>query len=79
MFWYLTYILIFVEVTCPGFLLSESKLKYTCTDKNNFRSICTFNCENGYDIKPGMSRVIVCSKSGIWKGSIPKCRGIIII
>lgn len=66
---------IVVEVTCPSLRPTMSKLSYTCTDENKFRSICSYACAKGYDIKPGMSRVRVCTQYKFWRGSIPECTG----
>lgn len=67
-----------VEKTCPALLPEVDNLKYTCTDSNKFRSICTYSCDNGYDITPGMSRVRVCTAFGTWRGSKPRCTGKIV-
>lgn len=61
------------KVTCPRLLPSTSYLTYKCSDENKFRSICTYSCPDGYDIKSGMSRVRVCTRFGTWKGIEPKC------
>lgn len=61
------------KVTCPRLLPSTTFVKYNCSDGNRFRSICTYSCSDGYDIKPGMSRVRVCTKFGTWKGLEPIC------
>eukprot|EP00105_Crassostrea_gigas_P019111 XP_011437468.1 PREDICTED: uncharacterized protein LOC105335342 [Crassostrea gigas] len=62
--------------TCPTLLPAIGNLKYTCTDSNKFRSICTYSCATGYDITPGMSRVRVCTAFGTWRGSEPSCTDI---
>lgn len=58
---------------CPQLLPPTKYLQYTCTDGNNFRSICTYSCPEGYDIRSGMSRVRVCTQYGTWRGYEPKC------
>lgn len=65
----------FAEITCPTLPPSTAYLKYNCSDGNSFRSICTYSCRDGYDIKSGMSRVRVCTRFGTWKGNEPICIG----
>lgn len=65
----------FAEITCPRLLPSTAHLRYHCSDENRFRSICTYSCPDGYDIKSGMSRVRVCTQYGTWKGIEPICIG----
>lgn len=59
--------------TCPVLRRTDSLLQITCTNGNEFRSICTYSCPYGYEIKSGMSRVRVCTQGGWWSGSIPSC------
>lgn len=61
------------KITCPRLLPSTAHLRYHCSDENRFRSICTYSCPDGYDIKSGMSRVRVCTQFGTWKGIEPIC------
>lgn len=63
------------EKTCPTLQPSVGNLKYLCTDENKYRSVCTYFCEKGYDITPGMSRVRVCTANGSWRGDKPTCKG----
>ena len=63
------------EKTCPSLPPAVGSLKYTCTDENKYRSICTYSCASGYDITPGMSRVRVCTAYGTWRGAEPTCTG----
>jgi len=54
-------------VTCP----TQRPLpgaNLTCTDGNNFRSVCTFQCKTGYDMPPRVSKTVVCTKYGTWRG-----------
>ncbi|XP_061173455.1 uncharacterized protein LOC133182624 [Saccostrea echinata] len=62
--------------TCPTLPPAVGNLKYTCTDDNKFRSICTYSCAIGYDITPGMSRVRICTAYGFWRGEEPTCRDV---
>ncbi|XP_062584887.1 uncharacterized protein LOC134246515 [Saccostrea cucullata] len=62
--------------TCPTLLPAVGILNYTCTDSNNFRSICTYSCANGFDITPGMSRVRICTAYGFWRGEEPTCKDV---
>lgn len=66
---------LFVEHTCPVLLRTDLLLQFTCTNGNEFRSICTYSCPYGYEIKSGMSRVRVCTQGGWWSGSVPSCIG----
>ncbi|XP_069124618.1 sushi, von Willebrand factor type A, EGF and pentraxin domain-containing protein 1-like [Argopecten irradians] len=60
------------RVTCDE-LIAPPGMTLTCTDGNNFRSKCTYRCGEGFDIRPGMTRVRVCTSSGQWRGNIPTC------
>lgn len=59
--------------TCPVLEQTDSLLQFTCTNGNEFRSICTYSCPYGYGIKSGMSHVRVCTQGGRWSGSVPTC------
>ncbi|XP_067655947.1 sushi, von Willebrand factor type A, EGF and pentraxin domain-containing protein 1-like [Haliotis asinina] len=59
-------------LTCP--LLKPFAVgTFTCTDSNNFRSICSYTCKKGYVIKTGMSRIRVCMADRSWRGEEPLC------
>ncbi|XP_069125356.1 sushi, von Willebrand factor type A, EGF and pentraxin domain-containing protein 1-like [Argopecten irradians] len=59
-------------VTCQK-LISPPGMAIKCSDSNNFRSKCAYSCGEGFDIRPGMTRVRVCTSSGQWRGNIPTC------
>lgn len=59
--------------TCPVLKSTDLLLQITCTNGNEFRSICTYSCPYGYEIKSGISRVRVCTQGGWWSGSVPTC------
>ncbi|KAK3102731.1 hypothetical protein FSP39_013507, partial [Pinctada imbricata] len=61
------------KVTCNSLAPALSPMDYTCTDANNYRSLCTYGCQSGYDIMSGMTRVRVCNKYGDWRGALPSC------
>lgn len=61
------------KTSCPRELPADHQTIIECTNDNFFRSICTFTCEAGYDILPGLSRVKVCSAHGYWNGPTPVC------
>ncbi|XP_067681709.1 sushi, von Willebrand factor type A, EGF and pentraxin domain-containing protein 1-like [Haliotis asinina] len=44
-----------------------------CSDKMFFQSRCTYECLPGYDVKPGMTRLRVCSAHKTWRGTNPVC------
>ncbi|XP_060607326.1 uncharacterized protein LOC132759553 [Ruditapes philippinarum] len=45
----------------------------SCTDNNFYRSKCSYNCKDGYNILPGHSKVRVCNEYGNWRGRMPIC------
>ncbi|XP_060063503.1 uncharacterized protein LOC132543962 [Ylistrum balloti] len=65
-----------IPVTCDT-LAPPQDMKLSCSDKNNFRSKCSYSCREGFDISPGMSRVRVCASNGEWRGKIPTCTDIL--
>ncbi|KAK3085610.1 hypothetical protein FSP39_006044, partial [Pinctada imbricata] len=62
------------KIKCKDLPPVNKPLSFTCTDGNNYRSVCTYKCDLGYDIEPGMTRVRVCSANKQWRGDAPKCR-----
>lgn len=59
--------------TCPVLLPKGPWFRITCTNTNEFRSICTYSCPDGFEIKSGMPRVRVCTQDGRWSGFEPAC------
>ncbi|XP_038055058.1 sushi, von Willebrand factor type A, EGF and pentraxin domain-containing protein 1-like [Patiria miniata] len=46
----------------------------TCSDSNNYRSVCTHSCSQpGFRIGQGQSGTRVCTASRAWTGSTPTC------
>ena len=62
-------------LTCP--LLSPIEgARPECTNDNYFRSICSFNCDEGYDMPPQVSKALVCQNDKTWrKHGEPRCIG----
>jgi len=58
---------VFAAVVCPV-VPTIARAFYNCTDGNNFRSVCWYTCEDGYDMPPEVSKTIVCTKYGTWRG-----------
>lgn len=63
------------ELQCSSLPPSIKPRYMNCTDRNYYRSICTFTCDPGYDITPGQTRVMLCTEYGSWRGAVPTCRG----
>lgn len=59
--------IVFVAVVCPNVSII-ARANYTCRGGNNFRSVCWYTCEDGYDMPPAVSKTIVCTKNGTWSG-----------
>nr|XP_018667880.1 sushi, von Willebrand factor type A, EGF and pentraxin domain-containing protein 1-like isoform X2 [Ciona intestinalis] len=57
-------------VTCPD-LNDLRNGEMTCTDSNNFRSDCTFLCNDGYNLVG--SNVRTCRADHAWTGSAASC------
>ncbi|XP_019616496.1 PREDICTED: sushi, von Willebrand factor type A, EGF and pentraxin domain-containing protein 1-like [Branchiostoma belcheri] len=69
------------DVTCRGVQCNPLRPPFrgivTCTDDNNFLSVCTYSCNEGFDISSGTNRVRVCTAAAEWTGIEPRCRDII--
>ena len=50
-------------------------MSFSCTSEFYFRSICTFGCDDGFDIPKDMRRTKVCLASGFWNGADAECVG----
>ncbi|XP_071100584.1 sushi, von Willebrand factor type A, EGF and pentraxin domain-containing protein 1-like [Haliotis cracherodii] len=59
-------------LTCP-LLQPFAAGTFTCSDNNNYRSICSYTCKKGYVIRTGMSRIRVCMADKSWRGKEPIC------
>ncbi|XP_071080206.1 sushi, von Willebrand factor type A, EGF and pentraxin domain-containing protein 1-like [Haliotis cracherodii] len=60
------------RVTCPS-LEPVANVDVKCSDKEYFKSMCTYECRPGYDVKPGMTRLRVCTAQKTWRGTNPVC------
>ncbi|XP_033728072.1 uncharacterized protein LOC117317375 [Pecten maximus] len=58
---------------CEPPLTGTGETTVQCSDQNFYRSKCSYTCADGFDVKPGMTRVRVCTKDGMWRGNEPKC------
>ncbi len=58
-------------VTCPA--LSDPTNGMVDVPNNNFGTVATFTCDNGYTLTGGSFRV--CQNDGTWSGSAPTCQG----
>ena len=63
------------ELTCAAPYLPENVEDITCTDNYYFRSICSYNCREGFGVRQGTSKVRVCGPTGNWIGRVPTCVG----
>ena len=65
----------FSEVTCnPDYSsgnVTNGDVK--CSDKNNFNSVCSFSCKDGYDVTGTAN--LTCTDKGTWDGDEPTCVG----
>ena len=53
----------------------HGQMSFSCTSEFFFRSICTFRCDDGFDIPKDMRRTKVCLASGYWNGADAECVG----
>ena len=56
---------------CPQLL---PEFIYHCTDEFEDGSKCHLICREGYDVHPGLARVILCQNKK-WRGQLPDCIG----
>ena len=61
-----------VAIVCPG-LTNPANGGITFTNGNNFGSVATHNCEEGFTLTGDVARV--CLGQGVWTGSDPTCDG----
>lgn len=59
--------------TCPE-LRPQPHGQIECSDNQDFRSVCSMKCDNGYELR-GPSRVM-CEAIGSWSGGISSCQRI---
>ena len=77
--WISLFFCCFLEVTCdPDYSSANvSNGAVSCTDKNNFNSVCSFSCNDGYDVKGNAN--LTCTDKGTWDSKAPTCDGMIFI
>lgn len=66
-----------LAVECPTLpLIGQAELP-VCSNGQNFKSICSYNCYLGYGMPQGVSKTVVCrsNKTWLYKGD-PECIGI---
>ena len=56
-------------------IVPRGQMSVSCTSEFFFRSICTFGCDDGFDIPKDMRRTKVCLASGFWNGANAECVG----
>ncbi|KAL4218701.1 hypothetical protein ACF0H5_021289 [Mactra antiquata] len=64
------------KIQCPYLFPTQNQnslVNIVCTDRNYFRSKCSYNCVPGYSILPGYSKVRICDEFGSWLGNTPIC------
>ena len=62
-------------ITCQPLSPIEGAI-LACTNGTLFRSVCSFNCDVGYDMPPEVSKALVCQSDKTWrKHGEPKCIG----
>ena len=54
-------------------IVPRGQMSFSCTSEFFFRSICTFGCDDGFDIPKDMHRTKVCLASGYWNGADAEC------
>lgn len=62
-----------VQVTCPSLTAVTNGMTPTCTIGNNDGSVCTYQCNIGFEIGSGSVSRTCSSLTGAWSGTEPTC------
>lgn len=60
------------EITCPANKSELENGSERCELANEFKSVCHYTCNNGYEILGPDSTQ--CTKTGVWSKRKPVCR-----
>lgn len=63
----------FTEITCDVGLTPFNGGSESCDRSNNFGSVCSYTCNEGYDLKGASQRE--CEENGDWSEERPSCDG----
>ncbi|PIK48894.1 hypothetical protein BSL78_14229 [Apostichopus japonicus] len=61
--------------TCSPPLVAPSHGSVSCSDSNRFMSLCTFYCDEGFEIPSGQSSALFCN-GHVWSANPPICQDV---
>ncbi|XP_078494068.1 E-selectin-like [Ciona intestinalis] len=63
-----------VKTTCePAYTPTVGMAEYSCTNGNEYNSVCSFACAEGYGLTPSESSNVTCTDIEEWSGPFPTC------
>ena len=67
----------FLTVSCNLIGSAPTHGSVSCTNANNYDSVCTYNCNEGFVLSNDSLTNTTCNADGEWSSESPQCRGML--